>query len=75
MKLQNKLLKQVDPDVYRKFRAYCIGEGLTMGRALSALMTGALHGAVNLTSDGQSVRATSRKHSWQWPAGKGSRDE
>jgi hypothetical protein len=66
MTLQNKLLKNVDPDIYRKFRAYCVGEGLTIGRALSALMTGVLKGVIELHPGKSAVNATSVKDSWTW---------
>ena len=45
-----KLLKHVDGDVWRRFRAYCVAEGLNMGPGISALMLGALMG----------------KSSWSW---------
>jgi hypothetical protein len=76
MSLQNKLLKNVDPEIYRKFRAYCVGEGLTIGRALSALMSGVLNGAIKLSPGKSSVNATSVKDSWTWKeSSRGETDE
>jgi hypothetical protein len=74
MTLQNKLLKNVDSDIYRKFRAYCVGEGLTIGRALSALMSGVLKGVIELSPGKSSINAVSVKSSWTWRE-KGDTDE
>ena len=76
MKLQNKLLKNVDADVYRRFRAYCVAEGLTIGRALSALMVGTLSGQIRLEIQANRIRAIASKSAWTWPLQKvGERNE
>jgi hypothetical protein len=64
-----KLLKHVDADVWRRFRALCIAEGVNMGPAISALMLGALMGKVGLQRNGttDAIDAKSRSGSWTWP--------
>ena len=61
-----KLLKNVDRDVWRRFRALCVSEGINMGPAISALMIGALKGKVKLQDD-HGVIAKSKSGSWHWP--------
>jgi hypothetical protein len=61
-----KLLKHVDGDVYRRFRALCIAEGITMGPAISALMIGALDGHITLKSQSEGIRGSSRPGKWHW---------
>jgi len=61
-----KLLKHVDGDIWRRFRAYCIANDINMGPAISALMIGVLMGKVTLeNSNGVAVK--SKSGSWQWP--------
>jgi len=62
-----KLLKHVDGDVYRRFRALCIAEGINMGPAISTLMTGALKGHVTLKAQSAGIRGSSRPGKWHWP--------
>jgi len=64
-----KLLKHVDGDVWRRFRAYCVAEGLNMGPAISTLMLSALMGKVKIEYDDTDggVIAKSKTGSWQWP--------
>jgi hypothetical protein len=62
-----KLLKHVDGDTYRRFRAHCIAEGMNMGPAISTLMQGVLSGKVTLKVSDSSISATSRPGTWQWP--------
>jgi len=63
-----KLLKHVDADVWRRFRALCVAEGINMGPAISTLMLGALMGRTALNSNGEGViNAKSRSGSWTWP--------
>ena len=62
-----KLLKHVDGDVYRRFRALCIAEGVNMGPAVSALMLGTLMGRITLKRDEDSIAGTTRPGSWNWP--------
>ena len=66
---RTKLLKHVDGDVWRRFRALCVAEGINMGPAISTLMLGALMGKVALDVDGnaEGISAKSRSGSWQWP--------
>jgi len=61
-----KLLKHVDGDVWRRFRALCIAEGMNMGPAISALMIGALAGKITLEVDGSgnTIITKSRPGSW-----------
>lgn len=47
-KLQNKLLKKVDADLYRKFRAYCITEQITVGQGISALLQAVMDGVTSI---------------------------
>jgi len=61
-----KLLKHVDGDVWKHFRAYCIAHDLNMGPAISALMLGVLLGKVKADVD-NGVAVTSIKGSWRWP--------
>lgn len=61
-----KLLKHVDGDVWRRFRAYCVAYDMNMGPAISALMLGVLVGKVKLDDD-EGVSAKSIKGSWRWP--------
>ncbi len=61
-----KLLKHVDADVWRRFRALCVAAGINMGPAISAVMLGALMGKVKLEND-QGVSAKSKSGSWHWP--------
>jgi hypothetical protein len=62
-----KLLKHVDGDTYRHFRAHCIAEGMNMGPAISTLMQGVLSGKITLKASDSSIGATSRPGSWTWP--------
>jgi hypothetical protein len=62
-----KLLKHVDGDIYRRFRAHCIAEGMTMGPAISTLMLGVLKGKITLKDGNGEVTATTRPGSWSWP--------
>ena len=62
-----KLLKHVDGDIYRHFRAHCIAEGYNMGPAISTLMEGVLSGKITLKASDDSITATSRPGSWTWP--------
>jgi len=64
-----KLLKHVDADVWRRFRALCIAEGINMGPAISTLMLGALMGKVSLNVNGSTdgIDAKTRAGSWTWP--------
>jgi len=72
-----KLLKHVDPDVWRRFRALCIAEGVNMGPAISTLMLGALMGKLSLKVNGgadgkpDAIDAKSRSGSWTWPTDRG----
>jgi hypothetical protein len=61
-----KLLKHVDGDTYRRFRAHCIAEGYNMGPAISTLMQGVLSGKITLKASNDSIDATSRPGSWTW---------
>ena len=61
-----KLLKHVDGDLWRQFRAYCVGAGITMGPAISSLMLGVLKGRIDL-NDADGVSGKSKTGSWQWP--------
>ena len=61
-----KLLKNVDREVWKRFRAYCVAHDLNMGPAISALMLGVLMGKVKADVD-QGVSVTSIKGSWHWP--------
>jgi len=67
-----KLLKHVDADVWRRFRALCVAEGINMGPAISTLMLGALMGRTSLKANGNvdggcTIDAKSRSGSWAWP--------
>jgi hypothetical protein len=62
-----KLLKHVDADVWRRFRALCIAEGLNMGPAISTLMLGVLKGSIAVKSDTDAIKGKSRSGSWTWP--------
>jgi hypothetical protein len=68
-----KLLKHVDADVWRRFRALCIAEGINMGPAICTLMLGALMGKVSLNVNGstETIDAKSRAGSWTWPTDRG----
>jgi len=61
-----KLLKNVDGDVWKRFRAYCIAHDLNMGPAISALMLGVLMGKFKADAD-DGVAVKSIKGSWHWP--------
>ncbi len=61
-----KLLKNVDRDVWRQFRALCVAKGITMGPSISALMIGALTGRIKL-QENEGVLAKSKPGSWHWP--------
>ena len=67
-----KLLKHVDADIWRRFRALCVAEGINMGPAISTLMLGALMGRTSLKANGDAdgdcaIDAKSRSGSWTWP--------
>jgi len=70
-----KLLKHVDADVWRRFRALCVAEGINMGPAISTLMLGALMGRTSLKANGvdgdSTIDAKSRSGSWTWPKDRG----
>jgi len=70
-----KLLKHVDADVWRRFRALCVAEGINMGPAISTLMLGALMGRLSLKANGvdgdSAIDAKSRSGSWTWPKDRG----
>ena len=61
-----KLLKHVDGDVWKRFRAYCVAHDLNMGPAISALMLGVLVGKVKADFD-DGVSVSTVKASWHWP--------
>lgn len=61
-----KLLKHVDADIWKRFRAYCVAHDLNMGPAISALMLGVLVGRVSL-QDQDGVSASASRGSWHWP--------
>ncbi len=63
---KTKLLKNVDGDIWRRFRALCISESINMGPAISALMLGALKGRIKL-AENDGVKAKSKPGSWHWP--------
>jgi len=59
-----KLLKHVDADVWKRFRAYCVANDLNMGPAISSLMLGVLLGKIKADNvDGVSVSTV--KASWR----------
>lgn len=44
-----KLIKNADPEIWRRFRGYCIALGINMGPAICALMQEVLAGKLKLS--------------------------